>query len=142
MAKSYKVKTNVAGFAAGSTVTEQDLKDGGHDAADWQRRGILEDAKGADEGGGETPPGHVTGEGASLRVAEAIRDETAKRGRALSVPEQDEVAARVVKESGRPTKAGVTKETDALERQQAKADRDAGNIQAETRDGARSSSRK
>jgi hypothetical protein len=87
MSKQYRLKTNVAFFEKGSTVTEQALKDAGHDAADWQRRGLIEDAKDGPAGDGTDRP--LTNEGATLRVAEAIRDETAKRGVALSLPEQD-----------------------------------------------------
>lgn len=100
--KHYKLRSHIRGHAAGETVTEEQLKESGHDAADLLKRNAVEES--AAPATRTDTPGIPSDEQNKLNVERAITDETVTQGRALSQKEQDETAARVTKESGRPVR--------------------------------------
>lgn len=116
MSKQYKLKSHMAGYAAGDTITADDIKERGWDANDLVRRGAIESVRSADADDDE---GRVGDEANKERIEQAIRDETVKAGRPLEEHERNKIAADVTKESAAQTKDATKAES--KEQQQANA---------------------
>lgn len=134
MSKQYRLRTHVRGHAAGEIVTEEQLKESGHDSADLVRRNAMEEVSAAEaKSGADTtgtpgmPRGQATDEQNKLNIENAIRNQTVEQGKALSQDEQDKLAAKVTKDSGRPQRTGPgtapgAKDVTAAEKAQEKTD--------------------
>lgn len=118
MSKHYKLRTHVRGFAAGETVTADQLKEANLDADDLVKRNALEETTAA--AAKTDTPGIPTDEQNKLNIERAIQDKTAEGGKPLTQAEQDQVAADVTADSGRPVRTDG-KDVSKAEKLQAKA---------------------
>jgi hypothetical protein len=94
--KNYRTKTNIGGHPTGAIITKEDVSNTfGASVDDWLKIGAIEETD--DE---PTPFTDVqqsmTDAALKDRIENAIREETGKKGRALTVAEQNEVSGRLV----------------------------------------------
>lgn len=106
----YKMQSNGGGFAKGSLVTDDELKEAGADIEFWKRTNTIKPATAEDEAT-DTENGKVTDGQNKDRIEAAIRKASAQRGRALTTDEQDLIAAGVTEASRVQTENAAAKES-------------------------------
>lgn len=101
MAKHYKLLTNTRYGNTGEIVTAEQLEAAGADVNDLTKRNL---AEATTEKARTDTPGIPTDEQNKINVENAIRDATIEQGKPLSQKEQDDLAAEVTADSGRPVR--------------------------------------